>query len=58
MKKTKQIIKDSATVKMVNSGKTMVTGSILIDLAKTYINVINRGECPNIESTWTSVCQS
>lgn len=33
-----------------------LTGRLLIGLARQYVNAINRGAVPNIESAWTYIC--
>jgi hypothetical protein len=37
---------------------TIITGESLLDLAIAYVNAINNGGVPCIESAWTSVCKS
>ena len=39
------------------NGKTL-TGDILMGLAKQYVESINKGAVPNIESAWTYICQN
>ena len=35
-----------------------LTGPMLCDLIKSYVSSFNSGSVPNIESAWTSICQS
>jgi hypothetical protein len=35
-----------------------VTGEILLGLAQSYVEAINTGSVPNIESAWTYVCKA
>lgn len=41
---------------MLNS--TNITGESLLSLAEAYVEAINKGSVPCIESAWTSVCKS
>ncbi|KRX06654.1 P-loop containing nucleoside triphosphate hydrolase [Pseudocohnilembus persalinus] len=58
LNQVKKTIFSEVPTKVINQGKTKVTGQILIQLAKSYIEVVNKGQCPNIENTWTSVCNA
>ena len=33
-----------------------LNGKMLIDLAQSYIDALNEGAVPNIESAWTNMC--
>jgi hypothetical protein len=33
-----------------------LNGSMLVELAKSYVKALNDGEVPVIESAWTNVC--
>jgi hypothetical protein len=43
-------------VKSLNN--TPVTGAMLLTLAESYVEAINRGDIPNIEGSWVSICKS
>lgn len=43
-------------VKMVN--KAVLNGEMLGNLARTYVETINKGGVPNIEGAWSQVCQA
>lgn len=34
---------------------TVISGKILIELAHTYVDAINKGAVPNIENAWTNI---
>ncbi len=34
-----------------------LNGSMLVELAQSYVQALNNGEVPVIESAWTNVCQ-
>lgn len=36
----------------------MMTGPMLLQLAKAYIEAINSGGVPNVESAWGYVCRA
>jgi len=36
----------------------LLTGEIIMSLAQQYVDSINRGAVPNIESAWTYICQN
>ena len=33
-----------------------ITGRVLVNLAKQYVQAFNTGSVPNIESAWTYIC--
>jgi len=35
-----------------------INGPILVQICKAYIDSINNGNLPNIESSWSYVCKS
>lgn len=35
-----------------------LSGSLLVTLAQQYVNSINTGSVPNIQSAWTYICQN
>ncbi len=35
-----------------------VSGSILVEMCKAYVQTINQGQMPNIENAWNYVCKS
>jgi hypothetical protein len=34
-----------------------ITGKILIDLCRTYVEAINKGAVPNIQNAWNNICK-
>jgi hypothetical protein len=42
--------------KMLNGKK--LNGSMLANLAESYVVAINKGAVPNIENAWTYICKS
>lgn len=36
----------------------MLTGSMFVELIKGYIDIINKGSIPTVESAWVYVCRS
>lgn len=41
-------------VKVVNGHQ--LNGPMIVELALSYINALNLGQVPNIESAWSNVC--
>ena len=46
----------SADPKTIKSGR--VSGYMLVELAQSWVQAVNDGQVPNIEDTWTNVCQA
>jgi hypothetical protein len=46
----------SADPKKIRSG--LVSGSMLVELAQSWVHAVNTGSVPDVEDTWTNVCQA
>jgi hypothetical protein len=55
MSKLKNKIFTKARPKSMNGHS--LNGSMLVELALSYVEALNNGEVPVIESAWTNVCQ-
>jgi hypothetical protein len=54
MSRLKQKVMAKARPKTMNGHA--LNGSMLVELANSYVKALNDGEVPVIESAWTNVC--
>ena len=54
MNKLKQKVMAKIKVKVMNGHQ--LNGPMILELANSYIEALNSGHIPNIESAWTNVC--
>lgn len=54
MARLKQKVMTKVKPKVMNAHQ--MNGPMIVELANSYIEALNTGQVPNIESAWSSVC--